>query len=91
MAEPSEAERVTGYVIGGISPLGQKRRLVTIVDTSASSWPTVFVSGGHRGVELELAPADLLTLTTASLAAVSRAPRHRGMPNEQSVVSPSEA
>ena len=73
MAQPAEAERATGYVVGGISPLGQKRRLSTIVDESAAAWPTVFVSGGQRGLELELAPADLVTLTGASLAPVARA------------------
>ncbi|MGA2529917.1 MAG: Cys-tRNA(Pro) deacylase [Acidimicrobiales bacterium] len=85
MAEPSEAERVTGYVIGGISPLGQKRRLATVVDKSASSWPTVFVSGGQRGVELELAPSDLLVLTTASLAPVARAHMHRRAQSDQRI------
>lgn len=73
MAEPALAERATGYVIGGISPLGQKRRLSTIIDESAVLWPTVFVSGGHRGLEIELAPADLVALTGARLATVARA------------------
>ena len=67
MAEPAMAERATGYVVGGISPLGQKRRLPTIVDESASLWPTVFVSGGRCGLEIELTPADLVDLTGASL------------------------
>lgn len=74
MAEPLEAERSTGYVVGGISPLGQKRRLSTVVDESAVSWPTMFVSGGQRGLELELAPSDLVSLTGASLAPIARAP-----------------
>jgi Cys-tRNA(Pro)/Cys-tRNA(Cys) deacylase len=73
MAEPAAAERVTGYVIGGISPLGQKRHLLTIIDESAVLWPTVFVSGGHRGLEIELAPTDLIALTRARLAPVARA------------------
>jgi|SRR5271166_4738734 Cys-tRNA(Pro)/Cys-tRNA(Cys) deacylase len=73
MAEPSAAERATGYVVGGISPLGQKRRLSTVVDASAVVWPTIFVSGGHRGLELELAPGDLVSLTGAQLARVARA------------------
>ena len=72
MADPAEAERATGYVVGGISPLGQKRRLPIVVDESASRWPTVFVSGGRRP-ELELAPADLVASTGARLAAVARA------------------
>ena len=77
MAEPAAAERATGYVVGGISPFGQKRRLSTIVDESASRWPTVFVSGGRRGLELELAPADLVALTGASLAPIARAFKRR--------------
>ena len=73
MAPPAVAERASGYVIGGISPLGQKRPLVTIIDQSAVSWPTVFVSGGHRGLEIELAPADLVALTSARVARLARA------------------
>jgi Cys-tRNA(Pro)/Cys-tRNA(Cys) deacylase len=75
MADPAAAERATGYVVGGISPLGQKRRLATIVDESASLWPTVFVSGGRRGLEIELAPEDLVSLTGGLLALVARARR----------------
>ena len=72
MVPPSEAERATGYVVGGISPLGQKRRLPTIVDASAEAWTTIFVSGGRRGLELEIAPADLAHLAAAKFAAVGR-------------------
>jgi Cys-tRNA(Pro)/Cys-tRNA(Cys) deacylase len=72
MAEPQTAERVTGYVVGGISPLGQRRRLPTIVDDSASRFATVFVSAGRRGLQIELAPADLVRLTAARLAAIAK-------------------
>jgi len=63
MARPAMAERLTGYVTGGISPLGQRRRLRTLVDESALAFETVFVSAGRRGLEIELAPQDLLALT----------------------------
>ena len=65
LAEPAAAERLTGYVVGGISPFGQKRPLPTIVDESAFGFPTVFCSGGRRGLEIELAPADFLALLGA--------------------------
>lgn len=67
MADPSRAEKVTGYVTGGISPLGQRKRLRTLVDESAEPFDTVFVSAGRRGLEIELAPADLVRLTGAEL------------------------
>lgn len=73
MADPRAAERATGYVVGGISPLGQKRRLPTVVDGSALDHPTVFVSAGRRGLEVEVAPADLVRLTSATTASVGRA------------------
>jgi len=72
MAEPGVAERRTGYVVGGISPIGQKTRHRTVVDETAELWDTVFVSGGRRGLEIELAPADLLRLTGATVAAIAR-------------------
>lgn len=72
MAEQAVAERVTGYVVGGISPLGQKRRLSTVVDASALEHPRVYVSAGRRGVDLGVAPDDLVRATGASTAAVSR-------------------
>ena len=72
MADPADAERTTGYVLGGISPLGQRRRLRTVVDESAQAWPTVLVSAGRRGLDVELAPADLVRLTDAVTAPISR-------------------
>jgi len=72
MAEPAIAERTTGYVVGGISPLGQKRPLPTVLDKSAQSFDTVFVSAGRRGMDIELKPADLKELAGAVLAKVSR-------------------
>jgi Cys-tRNA(Pro)/Cys-tRNA(Cys) deacylase len=72
MAERAAAERATGYVLGGISPLGQRRRLRTVLDGSAFEHATVLVSGGRRGLDVELAPADLARLTAATSAAIAR-------------------
>ena len=72
MADPAVAERTTGYVVGGISPLGQRKALTTVVDETASQWDTVFVSAGRRGVDLELAPDVLVSLTSATVAPVGR-------------------
>lgn len=68
MAEPAEVERTTGYVLGGVSPLGQKKRLKTFVDSSAKNLSTIFVSAGRRGLEIELSPRDLLTLVNGDFA-----------------------
>ena len=72
MADPRAAERSTGYVVGGISPVGQRTALPTVVDTSAEEHAKVFVSGGRRGLDLGLAPADLVRMTGAVLARVAR-------------------
>jgi Cys-tRNA(Pro)/Cys-tRNA(Cys) deacylase len=72
MADPVDAERATGYVLGGISPLGQKKSLPTVVDSSALEFGTVMVSAGKRGLQLELAPADLVRLTRARTAPIGR-------------------
>ncbi len=72
MADPADAERATGYVLGGISPLGQRKALPTVVDESALGFPTVMVSAGRRGLQVELAPADLVRLTRARTAPIGR-------------------
>ena len=72
MAEVAAAERATGYVAGGISPIGQKRAHPTVLDASALEHDTILVSGGRRGFDLELAPADLVTVTGAVTATIGR-------------------
>ncbi|CAG7632867.1 Cys-tRNA(Pro) deacylase [Actinacidiphila bryophytorum] len=72
MADPADAERATGYVRGGISPLGQRRALPTVLDASAAAFPTVFVSAGKRGLEVELPPLALQSLTSATVAGIAR-------------------
>jgi Cys-tRNA(Pro)/Cys-tRNA(Cys) deacylase len=71
MAEPALAERRTGYVVGGISPIGQKTAHPTVLDETAELWDTVYVSGGRRGFDIELAPGDLVRITDAVLADIA--------------------
>jgi Cys-tRNA(Pro)/Cys-tRNA(Cys) deacylase len=72
MAEVAAAERATGYVAGGISPIGQRRALPTVVDVSALQHPTVYVSGGRRGLDVQLAPRDLIAVTSATTATIAK-------------------
>lgn len=70
LADPREAERATGYVVGGISPFGQRRRLVTLIDESALSYASVYVSAGRRGLDIALSPQDLVQGTQAQVACI---------------------
>ena len=72
MADKADVQRATGYVLGGVSPLGQKQRLPTIIDRSAEDHPTIFVSAGRRGLDIELQPEDLRRLVNGVLADVGR-------------------
>ena len=73
LADAQRAERVTGYVTGGISPVGQRRRLPTLIDASALAHPEIYVSAGRRGLEIALAPADLIAVTGAQTRPLRRA------------------
>lgn len=72
MAQTADAERVTGYVVGGISPVGQRRALPTVVDVSATAFDKVYVSGGRRGLDVSLSPDDLVRATRAVVSAIAR-------------------
>ena len=72
MSPAVDVERITGYVLGGVSPLGQKKKLKTVIDSSALEYPTIFVSAGRRGLEIELEPKDLLLLTNAKFSKISQ-------------------
>jgi Cys-tRNA(Pro)/Cys-tRNA(Cys) deacylase len=71
MVPAHDAQRITGYVVGGISPFGQKKKLFTVVDVSAMDLPTMFVSGGRRGLDIEVAPADLIRVLDARTGAIA--------------------
>lgn len=71
LADPQAASRSSGYVLGGISPIGQRTRLPTVLDSSSANYPTIFVSAGRRGLQVELSPADLASLIGASIAPIA--------------------
>ncbi len=80
MAAPADAERATGYVVGGISPLGQRKRLPVVIDSAALEHATIFCSGGRRGLEIEIAPADLVRAVQAVVAPIAQTDTAPGSP-----------
>lgn len=71
MLDPKQAERLTGYVVGGISPFGQRRVLPTVIDETCGAHETIYVSGGRRGIDIEIAPSDLVTMLSAVVAPIA--------------------